>query len=87
MNFPGQSGAGGNWAKGHYTEGAEMIDAVLDVIRKESEGCDCLQGFQLAHSLGGALDQEWELYCFPRSEKSSRQNFKELQRRSFTQDF
>lgn len=53
MNFPGQSGAGGNWAKGHYTEGAELIDAVLDVIRKESEGCDCLQGFQLAHSLGG----------------------------------
>merc|ERR1712061_663446 len=26
---------------------------VLDVVRKESEGCDCLQGFQLTHSLGG----------------------------------
>uniref|UniRef100_A0A6P7GKM6 Tubulin beta chain n=1 Tax=Diabrotica virgifera virgifera TaxID=50390 RepID=A0A6P7GKM6_DIAVI len=25
----------------------------MDVIRKESESCDCLQGFQLAHSLGG----------------------------------
>ena len=25
----------------------------MDVIRKEAEGCDCLQGFQLAHSLGG----------------------------------
>ncbi|XP_037943368.1 tubulin beta chain-like [Teleopsis dalmanni] len=49
----GQSGAGNNWAKGHYTEGAELIDSVLDVLRKESEGCDCLQGFQLAHSLGG----------------------------------
>ncbi|XP_041983775.1 tubulin beta chain-like isoform X2 [Aricia agestis] len=49
----GQSGAGNNWAKGHYTEGAELVDAVLDVIRKESEGCDCLQGFQLTHSLGG----------------------------------
>jgi tubulin beta len=22
-----QSGAGNNWAKGHYTEGAELIDA------------------------------------------------------------
>uniref|UniRef100_A0A1A9VQP3 Tubulin beta chain n=1 Tax=Glossina austeni TaxID=7395 RepID=A0A1A9VQP3_GLOAU len=43
----GQSGAG------HYTEGAELVDQILDVIRKESEGCDCLQGFQLAHSLGG----------------------------------
>ena len=27
----GQSGAGNNWAKGHYTEGAELIDSVLDV--------------------------------------------------------
>jgi len=49
----GQSGAGNNWAKGHYTEGAELIDSVLDVTRKEAEGCDCLQGFQITHSLGG----------------------------------
>ncbi|AIO01379.2 beta tubulin [Leishmania guyanensis] len=49
----GQSGAGNNWAKGHYTEGAELIDSVLDVCRKEAESCDCLQGFQLSHSLGG----------------------------------
>jgi len=49
----GQSGAGNNWAKGHYTEGAELIDSVLDVVRKEAEGSDCLQGFQITHSLGG----------------------------------
>lgn len=49
----GQTGAGNNWAKGHYTEGAEIIDSVLDVVRKEAEGCDCLQGFQMTHSLGG----------------------------------
>jgi len=49
----GQSGAGNNWAKGHYTEGAELVDSVLDVVRKESESCDCLQGFQMTHSLGG----------------------------------
>jgi tubulin beta len=48
-----QSGAGNNWAKGHYTEGAELIDSVLDVVRKEAEGCDALQGFQITHSLGG----------------------------------
>uniref|UniRef100_A0A915Q581 Tubulin beta chain n=1 Tax=Setaria digitata TaxID=48799 RepID=A0A915Q581_9BILA len=48
-----QSGAGNNWAKGHYTEGAELVDSVLDVIRKEAEACDCLQGFQFTHSLGG----------------------------------
>lgn len=49
----GQSGAGNNWAKGHYTEGAELVDSVLDVVRREAEGCDCLQGFQITHSLGG----------------------------------
>lgn len=49
----GQSGAGNNWAKGHYTEGAELVDSVLDVVRRETEGCDCVQGFQLTHSLGG----------------------------------
>ncbi|XP_010140307.1 PREDICTED: tubulin beta-5 chain isoform X2 [Buceros rhinoceros silvestris] len=31
----GQTGAGNNWAKGHYTEGAELVDSVLDVVRKE----------------------------------------------------
>ncbi|KAF9408702.1 hypothetical protein HW555_011700 [Spodoptera exigua] len=49
----GQSGAGNNWAKGHYTEGAELVESVMDVVRKEAEPCDCLQGFQLTHSLGG----------------------------------
>ena len=37
----------------HYTEAADLVDSVLDVVRKEAEGCDCLQGFQLTHSLGG----------------------------------
>ncbi|XP_059472359.1 tubulin beta chain-like [Neocloeon triangulifer] len=49
----GQSGAGNNWAKGHYTEGAEIVDSVLDVARHEADDCDVLQGFQLVHSLGG----------------------------------
>ncbi|KYR00417.1 beta-tubulin [Tieghemostelium lacteum] len=49
----GQSGAGNNWAKGHYTEGVELVESVLDVVRKEAEGCDCLQGFQVTHSIGG----------------------------------
>lgn len=48
-----QNGAGNNWAKGHYTEGAELIEEVLDVVRKEAENSDLLQGFQLCHSLGG----------------------------------
>ncbi|XP_064646884.1 tubulin beta chain-like [Lineus longissimus] len=49
----GQNGAGNNWAKGFYTEGAEIVENVVEVVRKESESCDCLQGFQMAHSIGG----------------------------------
>ena len=47
MNFPKFH------TKGHYTEGVELVDTVMEVVRKEAEGCDCLQGFQLCHSLGG----------------------------------
>ncbi|XP_033760821.1 tubulin beta-1 chain-like [Pecten maximus] len=49
----GQNGSGNNWAKGFYTEGAELVEQVMDVVRREAEGCDRLQGFQLTHSLGG----------------------------------
>jgi tubulin beta len=49
----GNNGAGNNWAKGHYTEGAEIVEDVLDILRKEAEKADCVQGFQLFHSLGG----------------------------------
>lgn len=49
----GISGAGNNWAKGYYTEGAELVDPVLEAIRREAESCDCIQGFQITHSLGG----------------------------------
>lgn len=49
----GQNGAGNNFAKGYYTEGAELIDSVLEVARKEAEKAEMLQGFSLTHSLGG----------------------------------
>ncbi|TVU14212.1 hypothetical protein EJB05_37664, partial [Eragrostis curvula] len=49
----GNSDADNNWAKGHYNKGAELIDALLDIMRREAETCDSLQGFQLCHSLGG----------------------------------
>ncbi|GJE85546.1 tubulin beta chain [Phanerochaete sordida] len=49
----GETGAGNNWAKGFYTEGAELIESILEVVRKQTEACDALQGFQLLHSLGG----------------------------------
>jgi len=49
----GANGAGNNWAKGHYTEGAELVDDVLDRVRREMEDGDCVQGVQLTHSVGG----------------------------------
>jgi len=49
----GNNGAGNNWAKGHYTEGAELVDNVMDATRKATEDCDAPQGFQIFHSLGG----------------------------------
>ena len=49
----GKTGAGNNWAKGHYTEGADILEPILDVIRKEAEECDQLQGFQFTHALSG----------------------------------
>ena len=33
-----------------YTEGAELVDAVLDVVRKEAEGTDALQGKLLSRT-------------------------------------
>jgi tubulin beta len=47
------SGAGNNWGKGYYTVGAELADQILDIVRQDAERADCLQGFQLTHSLGG----------------------------------
>ena len=48
-----QIGAGNNWANGHYTAGAELIDSVHDVVRKEAEGCgDCLHGSQICNGSG-----------------------------------
>ncbi|XP_074246987.1 tubulin beta chain-like [Saimiri boliviensis] len=66
-----QHGASNNWAKGYYTEGVEPMESVMDVVRKEAESCDCLQGFQVIHSLGGGtgsgagrllMDIIWEEY-------------------------
>lgn len=48
-----QDGAGNNWAKGYFSYGAEIIDQVLDQIRKGVEDCESIQGFQLMHSIGG----------------------------------
>ena len=42
----GASGVSNNWAKGHSTECAQLIDQVVDVTRKD-ESCDCPQGLEI----------------------------------------
>ncbi|VDM36598.1 unnamed protein product [Hydatigera taeniaeformis] len=49
----GKEDAANNYARGHYTIGKELIDQVLDRIRKLTDQCTGLQGFLLFHSFGG----------------------------------
>jgi tubulin beta len=37
-----QNGAGNNWSKGYFSDGAEMIDEILDQIRRQVELCESL---------------------------------------------
>jgi len=60
----GSTGAGNNWAKGYYSEGAELIDQIMDAIRKEAENCECMQGFQLTHSLDKLIFKKLIIYLF-----------------------
>ncbi|KAJ9508978.1 hypothetical protein QJQ45_028317 [Haematococcus lacustris] len=45
-------GAGNNWASG-YTQGEAVQETLLDMIDREAEYCDSLEGFTLAHSIAG----------------------------------
>jgi len=45
--------AANNYARGHYTQGKELIDETCDQIRKLSQAADGLQGFIFMNSVGG----------------------------------
>merc|ERR1711879_1084231 len=45
--------AANNFARGHYTVGKEMMDQVNDRMQKLVEDCENVQGFIMAHSVGG----------------------------------
>ncbi len=49
----GKEDAANNYARGHYTIGKEIVDLVLDKVRKLSDQCTGLQGFLVFHSFGG----------------------------------
>uniref|UniRef100_A0AAV2K3C2 GDP-fucose protein O-fucosyltransferase 2 n=1 Tax=Knipowitschia caucasica TaxID=637954 RepID=A0AAV2K3C2_KNICA len=54
----GKEDAANNYARGHYTIGKEIIDSVLDRIRKLADQCTGLQGFLVFHSFGGAAGED-----------------------------
>jgi len=45
-------GAGNNWASG-YSQGEALHEEVFDIIDREAEGSDSLEGFVVAHSIAG----------------------------------
>merc|ERR1712215_84230 len=49
----GKEDAANNYARGHYTIGKEIVDLVLERLRKQAEQCSGLQGFLIFHSFGG----------------------------------
>ncbi|XP_028681520.2 tubulin alpha-3 chain-like [Erpetoichthys calabaricus] len=49
----GKEDAANNYARGHFTIGKDIIESVLDRIRKLANQCTGLQGFLIFHSLGG----------------------------------
>ena len=49
----GKEDAANNYARGHYTIGKEIVDLVIDRVRKLSDHCSGLQGFLVFHSFGG----------------------------------
>ncbi|MCL4168631.1 UNVERIFIED_CONTAM: hypothetical protein GTU68_015498, partial [Idotea baltica] len=49
----GKEDAANNYARGHYTVGKELVDVVLERIRKNVNMCSGLQGFFVFHSFGG----------------------------------
>lgn len=51
--FCNNSGSDGCFSKAFYSEGNDLAVQIYDVVRKEAESCDNLQGFQMIHSLCG----------------------------------
>eukprot|EP00435_Cladocopium_sp_Y103_P035211 s1902_g9.t1 len=49
----GKEDAANNFARGHYTIGKEIVDLVLDRIRKLADNCTGLQGFCVYNACGG----------------------------------
>ena len=58
-------GAGNNWASG-FRQGEEHAEQVLDMIDRESDNSDSLEGFVLTHSIAGGTGSGMGSYLLER---------------------
>ncbi|CAI2366990.1 unnamed protein product [Moneuplotes crassus] len=54
-------GAANNWAKG-YCEGAKYEEDIIEMIDREADGSDSLEGFVLTHSIAGGTGSGFGSY-------------------------
>lgn len=58
-------GAGNNWASG-FSQGETLHEEVFDIIDREAEGSDSLEGFVLCHSIAGGTGSGMGSYVMER---------------------
>ncbi|OMJ70687.1 hypothetical protein SteCoe_31275 [Stentor coeruleus] len=61
----GNSDSEGNWGKANREFGPSIKLLFKETIRKEAERADCLQGFQIFHSVGGGTGSGITSYLLP----------------------
>ncbi|OBZ77176.1 Tubulin alpha-1B chain [Grifola frondosa] len=66
----GKEDAANNYARGHYTVGKELLDPVMDKVRRLADNCTGLQGFFVFHSFGGKCKLEFCVYPAPQLSSS-----------------
>lgn len=58
-------GAGNNWASG-FSQGDKLQEEVFDIIDREADGSDSLEGFVLCHSIAGGTGSGMGSYIMER---------------------
>lgn len=58
-------GAGNNWASG-FSQGEKLQEEIFDIIDREADGSDSLEGFVLCHSIAGGTGSGMGSYIMER---------------------
>ncbi|XP_071902043.1 tubulin gamma-1 chain isoform X3 [Coffea arabica] len=66
-------GAGNNWASG-YHQGKQYEEDLMDMIDREADGSDSLEGFVLCHSIAGGTGSGFVQHLFQRISLPTSQN-------------